>query len=56
MTGSDIAGFSPMMYIPRLSCFFAACMISRVSPGSGSSEVFQKRSKRWRASSAFTQT
>jgi len=24
--GSDIAGFSPMMYMPRISLFLAACI------------------------------
>ena len=46
-SGSDIAGFSPMMYMPRISCFFAAVMISTtVRPGSGSSGIFQSVSNR----------
>ena len=46
-SGSDIAGFSPMMYMPRISPFFAAFMISTtVRPGFGSSSRPQSRSKR----------
>ena len=55
-SGSDIAGFSPMMYMPRISPWWTAFMISTtVSPRSGSSEVFHAVSKVSRISAPATE-
>jgi hypothetical protein len=50
-----MAGFSPITYMPRISRFFAAFMISTtVSPGCGSSVVPHSASKRCCTSGAPT--
>ena len=53
--GSEMKGFSPMMYIPRISDLSAAAMISTtVRPGFGSSETPQASSKRARIAGSAT--
>ena len=54
-SGSDIAGFSPMMYMPRTLPAYAASMISTtVRPGLVSSFAPQSFSKRLFASGLST--
>ena len=43
-SGSDIAGFSPITYMPRMTPSWTASMISTVRPFSGSRSVFQNSS------------